>query len=49
MHLNPKGLVSSRTVLDLDEEDVTLKNADIFGSVLSREEEDGCADGWRCC
>ena len=26
---------------------VTLKNAEIFGSVLSGE--DGSADGWRCC
>ena len=35
------------TVLDLDEVNITLKNAEIFGSMLSRE--GGSADGWRCC
>ena len=35
------------TVLDLDEVNVTLKNAEIFGSVLSGE--GGSASGWRCC
>ena len=35
------------TVLDLDEVNVTLKNAEIFGSVLSGK--GGSADGWRCC
>jgi hypothetical protein len=35
------------TVLDLDEVDVTLENAAIFGSVLSGE--GGSADGWQCC
>ena len=35
------------TVLDLDEVNVTLKNAEIFGSVLSGE--GGAANGWRCC
>ena len=36
------------TILDLNEVDVTLKNAEIFGSVLSGE----CGSvggGWRCC
>jgi len=35
------------TVLDLDEVNVTLKNAEIFGSMLSGE--GGSASGWRCC
>ena len=35
------------TVLDFDEVNVTLKNAEIFGSVLSKE--GGSANGWRCC
>ena len=35
------------TVLDLGEVNVTLKNAEIFGSVLSGE--GGAANGWRCC
>ena len=35
------------TVLDLDEVNVTLKNAEIFGSVMSGE--GGSASGWRCC
>ena len=35
------------TVLDLGEVDVTLKNAEIFGSVLFGES--GSANGWRCC
>jgi len=35
------------TVLDLGEVDVTLENAEIFGSVLSGE--GGSADGWQCC
>jgi hypothetical protein len=35
------------TVLDLDEVNVTLKNAEIFGSMLSGE--GGSADVWRCC
>ena len=34
-------------VLDLDEVDVTLNNAEIFGSALSGE--GGSASGWRCC
>ena len=33
------------TLLDLEEVDVTLKNAEIFGSVLSGE--GGSANGWR--
>ena len=36
------------TVLDLDEMDVTLKYAEIFGSMLPGE-EGGSADGLRCC
>ena len=35
------------TLLDLEEVDVTLKNAEIFGSVLSGE--GGSAGCWRCC
>ena len=35
------------TLLDLDEVNVTLENAEIFGSVLCRE--GGSASGWRCC
>ena len=35
------------TVLDLDEMNVTLMNAEIFGSMLSGE--GGSADVWRCC
>ena len=35
------------TVLDLDEVNVTLENAEIFGSVLSGE--GGSANGWRYC
>jgi hypothetical protein len=35
------------TVLDLDELNVTLKNVEMFGSVLSGE--GGSANGWRCC
>ena len=35
------------TVLDLDEVNVTLKNAEIFGSMLSGEGRS--ANGWRCC
>ena len=35
------------TVLDLDEVDVTLQYAEIFGSMLSGE--GGSASGWRCC
>jgi len=35
------------TVLDLDEVNVTLKNAEIFGSVLSGQ--GGSADGWWWC
>jgi hypothetical protein len=35
------------TVLDLDEVDVTLENAEIFGLVLFGES--GSANGWRCC
>jgi hypothetical protein len=34
-------------VLDLDEENVTLKSAEIFGSTLSGEGES--VNGWRCC
>ena len=33
------------TVLDLDEVNVTLDDAEIFGSVLSG----GSANGWWCC
>ena len=40
-------LSSVLTVLDLDEVNVTLENAEIFGSVLSGE--GGSASGWRCC
>ena len=35
------------TVLDLNEVNVTLKNAETFRSVLSGE--GGSATGWRCC
>ena len=35
------------TVLNLDEVNVTLENAEIVGSVLSGE--GGSADGWWCC
>ena len=35
------------TVFDLDEVNVTLENAEIFGSVLSGE--GGSTSGWRCC
>ena len=35
------------TVLDLDEVNVTLEDAEIFGAVLSGE--GGSANGWRCC
>jgi hypothetical protein len=35
------------TRLDLDEVNVTLKNVEIFGLVLSGE--GGSANGWRCC
>ena len=38
---------SVRTVLGVDEVNVTLENAEIFGSVLSGE--NGSANGWRCC
>jgi len=38
---------SDLTVLDLDEVNVTLEKAEIFGLVLSRE--GGFASGWRCC
>ena len=40
-------LSSVLTVLDLDEVNVTLENAEIFGSVLSRDVDH--ANGWRCC
>ena len=36
------------TVLDLDEVNVTLVNAEIFGSVLSGE-GGSAGGGWRCC
>ena len=39
--------VECLTVLDLDDVNVTLKNAEIFGSMLSGD--DGSANGWRCC
>jgi hypothetical protein len=40
--------LSVLTVLDLDEVNVTLENAEMFGSVLSGE--DGSAGGgWQCC
>jgi hypothetical protein len=35
------------TVLDLDEVNVTMENAEIFGSMLSGEGRS--ANGWRCC
>jgi len=35
------------TVLNLDEVNVTLENAEIVGSVLSGE--GGSASSWRCC
>ena len=35
-------------VLDLHEVNVTLENAEIFGSVLSGE-GGSVGDGWRCC
>ena len=35
------------TVLGLDEVNVSLKNAEIFGSVLSGDVDH--ANGWRCC
>jgi hypothetical protein len=38
---------SALSVLDLNGVDVTLKNADIFGSVLSGD--GGSANGWMCC
>ena len=38
---------SDLTVLDLDEVNVTLEDAEIFGAVLSGE--GGSANGWRCC
>ena len=36
------------TVLDLDEVNVTLVNAEIFGSVLSGE-GGSAGGGWQCC
>ena len=36
------------TVLDLDEVNVTLGNAEIFGSVLSGK-SGSVGGGWRCC
>jgi len=36
------------TVLDLDEMDVSLENAEIFGSVMSGE-GGSVGGGWRCC
>jgi hypothetical protein len=36
------------TVLDIDEVNVTLENAEIFGSVLSGE-GGPVGGGWRCC
>ena len=38
---------SALTVLDHDEVNVTLENAEIFGLVLPGES--GSASGWRCC
>jgi ABC-type antimicrobial peptide transport system ATPase subunit len=38
---------SVRTVLGVDEVNVTLENAEIYGSVLSGE--GGSASGWQCC
>ena len=35
------------TVLNIDEEDVTLKNAETFRLMLCGE--GGSANGWRCC
>jgi len=40
-------LSSVLTVLDFEEMDVTLENAEIFVSVLFGE--GGSASGWRCC
>jgi len=34
------------TVLDLDDVNATLENAEIFGAMLSGE--GGSSDGWRC-
>ena len=39
--------LSVLTVLNFDEVNVTLENAEFFGSVLSGE--GGSASGWRCC
>ena len=36
------------TVLDLNEVDVMLSNAEIFGPVLSGEGGSACG-GWQCC
>jgi hypothetical protein len=36
------------TVLDLDEVNDMLKNAEIFGSMLSGE-NGSAGGGWRCC
>ena len=36
------------TILELDEGNVTLENAEIFGSVLSGE-VGSAGVGWRCC
>jgi hypothetical protein len=35
------------TILDVNEVNVTLKNAEVFGSVLSGIGRS--ANGWRCC
>ena len=40
--------VECLTVFDLDEVNVTLENAEIFGSVLSGE-GGSVGGGWRCC
>jgi len=40
---------SVHTVLNLDEVNVTLDNAEIFGLVLSGEGDGSAGGGWRCC
>ena len=40
---------SVHTVLNLDEVNVTLDNAEIFGLVLSGEGVGSAGGSWRCC
>ena len=40
---------SALTVLDHDEVNVTLENAEIFGLVLSGEGVGSAGGSWRCC